>query len=775
MVSSSQYTSLNSPEQPTEGVEPSDIDFASNSSHHANRGTTLNNDNDTENILDSDSSSLDSNSSTDSEWSQDEEDGNGDTISMDSNIIVSPSIQSGFQGSSNSTGLTQRQQRRLARQERRRNRHMRRQQRQLEAITGSRWRRFVRSAHQVLRRPSFLLLLVFLSIAIFGVMYSMRGLLLEPSSQGPEIIPQAAVITVKGSNVTIPARPAAFGPPFPSEPPHDDDDDEGKNTENTKDMQKSVGTKLRLLKRYMFPNIPEPVVPSAKEGSVFKRYFGQFSFLDFGLNEDLDVDEENKDNLLDTGVDVPPVAAIDSDGVYYESNENIAMTDDQSWIEYFLQSYTGNFSDIATGGFTRKLAVVNSLACKSDENRQDLSGKIALIERGVCSFYEKVLVAQEWGADAVIVGDNIYRHGLITMYSTATPDLTNISSVFVSKSSFDFLKTVTTEVTITSIDLTTPVMGPILFLLISPLCSLSVIYGMLLFHRQYKKVQERAPKWAVDNLPRRVWRDPLVNGHNNSINNGNNTVAVESSSNNVTSEGDRNTNSETLSLDKQTVPDRGAINSALESQAGDLVLQDEEIYPSIEETEECENEPLLSGTKNGTLLSSSEGSLSTASESTGFLKAGKSISTASSPSASSSSIDGNHNNSQSQSESKPEQVCNSETLANTNDNQSSTLMGSNETSIGGNSNVVEESSLPAPEKIWVSSGECIICLDEYEDGVSIVIRLPCGHEFHEECIKRWLLSRKRTCPICKMDVLLNQPTTWKSRRPFRWFFRQEES
>lgn len=49
--------------------------------------------------------------------------------------------------------------------------------------------------------------------------------------------------------------------------------------------------------------------------------------------------------------------------------------------------------------------------------------------------------------------------------------------------------------------------------------------------------------------------------------------------------------------------------------------------------------------------------------------------------------------------------------------------------------------------------ECVVCLEEYVDGESQVMSLPCGHEFHADCITPWLVTRRRTCPICKGDVV----------------------
>lgn len=54
---------------------------------------------------------------------------------------------------------------------------------------------------------------------------------------------------------------------------------------------------------------------------------------------------------------------------------------------------------------------------------------------------------------------------------------------------------------------------------------------------------------------------------------------------------------------------------------------------------------------------------------------------------------------------------------------------------------------------WSSSNlePCCICQEEYTAG-DIMGLLDCGHEFHTNCIKQWLVL-KNTCPICKMTAL----------------------
>lgn len=51
----------------------------------------------------------------------------------------------------------------------------------------------------------------------------------------------------------------------------------------------------------------------------------------------------------------------------------------------------------------------------------------------------------------------------------------------------------------------------------------------------------------------------------------------------------------------------------------------------------------------------------------------------------------------------------------------------------------EEEKTAARMKEWKRKyrgrqNECVVCLEDYEDGVSKVMSLPCGHEFHAECM-----------------------------------------
>ena len=45
---------------------------------------------------------------------------------------------------------------------------------------------------------------------------------------------------------------------------------------------------------------------------------------------------------------------------------------------------------------------------------------------------------------------------------------------------------------------------------------------------------------------------------------------------------------------------------------------------------------------------------------------------------------------------------------------------------------------------------CLICMERVRERAS-VLRMPCGHLFHEPCIAKWLDSN-RTCPTCRKEI-----------------------
>ncbi|KAA3476471.1 putative E3 ubiquitin-protein ligase HIP1 isoform X2 [Gossypium australe] len=58
------------------------------------------------------------------------------------------------------------------------------------------------------------------------------------------------------------------------------------------------------------------------------------------------------------------------------------------------------------------------------------------------------------------------------------------------------------------------------------------------------------------------------------------------------------------------------------------------------------------------------------------------------------------------------------------------------------------SSVPGTQ---LETEPCCVCQEEYTNGEDLGT-LECGHDFHADCIKQWLMH-KNLCPICKTTVL----------------------
>ncbi len=47
--------------------------------------------------------------------------------------------------------------------------------------------------------------------------------------------------------------------------------------------------------------------------------------------------------------------------------------------------------------------------------------------------------------------------------------------------------------------------------------------------------------------------------------------------------------------------------------------------------------------------------------------------------------------------------------------------------------------------------KCLICQFQYQEG-NVVAVLPCGHNFHHDCVDQWLLT-KDYCPYCRQSIV----------------------
>lgn len=65
------------------------------------------------------------------------------------------------------------------------------------------------------------------------------------------------------------------------------------------------------------------------------------------------------------------------------------------------------------------------------------------------------------------------------------------------------------------------------------------------------------------------------------------------------------------------------------------------------------------------------------------------------------------------------------------------------------------------ERYKEDTAECGVCCDRLVDGI-IIVRLPCGHIFHINCVVPWL-TKHCTCPTCRYEMISNDPCYEKGR------------
>ena len=56
------------------------------------------------------------------------------------------------------------------------------------------------------------------------------------------------------------------------------------------------------------------------------------------------------------------------------------------------------------------------------------------------------------------------------------------------------------------------------------------------------------------------------------------------------------------------------------------------------------------------------------------------------------------------------------------------------------------------DDVQVDFQQCSICLQDMEGTSSSIVRSPCGHCFHQDCIFKWLINRGKKCPLCNFEL-----------------------
>lgn len=59
-----------------------------------------------------------------------------------------------------------------------------------------------------------------------------------------------------------------------------------------------------------------------------------------------------------------------------------------------------------------------------------------------------------------------------------------------------------------------------------------------------------------------------------------------------------------------------------------------------------------------------------------------------------------------------------------------------------------------------SEHECVICMEDGED----LIKLKCGHSFHNSCLEEWVFNMKHTCPCCRNSIIVPEDDNLLNRQ-----------
>ncbi|CAO3701815.1 unnamed protein product [Rhizopus microsporus] len=141
---------------------------------------------------------------------------------------------------------------------------------------------------------------------------------------------------------------------------------------------------------------------------------------------------------------------------------------------------------------------------------------IAVIERGQCSFLQKVQSMQASGAIAVVVGDK-YLNRWVTMYAPGDTLSVHIPSVFVAQYPYRMLlellesrnNSLLAEITGDDL-LTWPLLDMLLIVVLSPAVMMLFVYLTWQLRQRQHKQNDMAPTQLVAKLPTYVFRREKV-------------------------------------------------------------------------------------------------------------------------------------------------------------------------------------------------------------------------------------------------------------------------
>ncbi|GAN04541.1 E3 ubiquitin-protein ligase RNF13-like [Mucor ambiguus] len=166
-----------------------------------------------------------------------------------------------------------------------------------------------------------------------------------------------------------------------------------------------------------------------------------------------------------------------------------------------------------TGHLLAPPAANDSYGCISVPN-PNIKNWIALVERGQCSFLQKVKTMQDSGAIAVIVGDRHFN-GWVTMYAPGDTSDVHIPSVFVAQHQYKALlqlfdskdTSAPVAVRLSGDDLLTwPLLDMLLVVVLSPAVMMLFIYLTWQLRQRQRRKNDIAPTNFVAKLPTYVFR-----------------------------------------------------------------------------------------------------------------------------------------------------------------------------------------------------------------------------------------------------------------------------